>query len=189
MATIFGRNSWQFRQTSARPLSRSKKAAMVRSLRSQLLGRGRSQLPPGARTIEFYRHGRRTGGSRYRLVKPQATSTLTWRKPPCHLLMTQCQDSSLSPKTSSTTKSRHRRVIVHHLDRCPSFELDEEMLLMFLHTSILLQNRPEFQTISRTSRCKLNIGFIASVGVQLCDRRPSVRRVLWLTMHNKLSQD
>ena len=49
---------------------------------------------------------------------------------------------SLTPKTSSTTKSRHWRVIVDHLDRCPSFELDEEMLLMFLHTSILLQNRP-----------------------------------------------
>jgi hypothetical protein len=35
----------------------------------------------------------------------------------------------------------------------------------------------------------LNIGFITSVGVQVCDRRPSVRRVLWLTMHNKLLQD
>jgi hypothetical protein len=35
----------------------------------------------------------------------------------------------------------------------------------------------------------LNIGFITSVGVQVCDRRPSVRRVFWLTMHNKLSQD
>jgi hypothetical protein len=35
----------------------------------------------------------------------------------------------------------------------------------------------------------LNIYFITSVGVQVCDRRPSVRRVLWLTMHNKLSQD
>jgi hypothetical protein len=60
---------------------------------------------------------------------------------------------SLTPKTSSTTKSRHWRVIVDHLDRCPSFELDEEMLLMFIHTSILLQNRPEFHTISRKSRC------------------------------------
>jgi hypothetical protein len=37
--------------------------------------------------------------------------------------------------------------------------------------------------------CLLNIGFITSVGVQVCDRRPSVRRVLWFTMHNKLSQD
>jgi hypothetical protein len=35
----------------------------------------------------------------------------------------------------------------------------------------------------------LNIGFITSVGVQVCDRRPSVRRFFWLTMHNKLSQD
>jgi hypothetical protein len=35
----------------------------------------------------------------------------------------------------------------------------------------------------------LNIYFITSVGVQVCDRRPSVRRVLWLTMHNKLLQD
>jgi hypothetical protein len=35
----------------------------------------------------------------------------------------------------------------------------------------------------------LNIIFITSVGVHGCDRRPSVRRVLWLTMHNKLSQD
>jgi hypothetical protein len=32
----------------------------------------------------------------------------------------------------------------------------------------------------------LNIGFITSVGVHVCDRRPSVRRVLWLTMHNRL---
>jgi hypothetical protein len=37
--------------------------------------------------------------------------------------------------------------------------------------------------------CLLNIYFITSVGVQVCDRRPSVRRVLWLTMHNKLLQD
>jgi hypothetical protein len=45
---------------------------------------------------------------------------------------------------------------------------------------------------SNTLLCKkklLNIGFITSVGVQVCDRRPSVRRVFWLTMHNKLSQD
>jgi hypothetical protein len=35
----------------------------------------------------------------------------------------------------------------------------------------------------------LNIYIITSVGVQVCDRRPSVRRVLWLTMHNKLLQD
>jgi hypothetical protein len=32
------------------------------------------------------------------------------------------------PKTSSTTKSRHWRVIVDHLDRCQSFELEHEML-------------------------------------------------------------
>ena len=35
----------------------------------------------------------------------------------------------------------------------------------------------------------LNIGFITSIGVQVCDRLPSVRRVLWLTIHSKLSQD
>jgi hypothetical protein len=40
-----------------------------------------------------------------------------------------------------------------------------------------------------SDRFLLNIGFITSVGVQVCDRRPSVRRVLWLTMDNKLSQD
>jgi hypothetical protein len=34
-----------------------------------------------------------------------------------------------------------------------------------------------------------NINFITSVGVQGCDRQPSVRRVLWLAMQNKLSQD
>jgi hypothetical protein len=52
---------------------------------------------------------------------------------------------SLTPKTSSTTKSRHWRVIVDHLDRCPLFELDDEMLLMFFQhrqPRILLQNRP-----------------------------------------------
>ena len=34
-----------------------------------------------------------------------------------------------------------------------------------------------------------NINFITSVGVQGCDRQPSVRRVIWLTMHNRLLQD
>jgi hypothetical protein len=51
---------------------------------------------------------------------------------PCRPLMTLCQDSSLSltPKTSSTTKSRHWRVFVYLFDKCPSFELGDKMSLM-----------------------------------------------------------
>ena len=49
---------------------------------------------------------------------------------------------------------------------------------------------PAFSTLMRLFMdLLLNIYFITSVGVQVCDRRPSVRRVLWLTMHNKLLQD
>lgn len=35
----------------------------------------------------------------------------------------------------------------------------------------------------------LNISFSTSVGVQVCDSQPSVRRIIWLTMHTKLLED
>jgi hypothetical protein len=64
-----------------------------------------------------------------------------------------------TPKTSSITKSQHWRVLVDHLDKCPSFELGDEMLLMtasqyFDNLQYFYRNEGvEFQTISRASRC------------------------------------